>query len=140
MNYEVYCRTNPVIFVVPVFDQGVNKAATGKGELRIKSWKLCIVISAKTVNNMWALFNMYEPEHGWVDWPVVLVDESTEICLFIVGPRDPLGFEYNAIYPTKLKYVHGNGLNWALVLPIETILGTFWLSVKTLVFQLVDGR
>ena len=37
MNYEVYCRTNPVIFVAPVFDQGVNKAATWKGELRIES-------------------------------------------------------------------------------------------------------
>ena len=60
---------------------------------------------------MRAPFRVDKSKYRGIDGPVVFINKSAKkICSFIKRPRDPLGFENDAVDKTKIENIHSQGL------------------------------
>ena len=59
---------------------------------------------------MRAPFSVDKSKYRGIDGPVVFINKSAKkICSFIKRPRDPLGFENDAVGKTKIENIHSKG-------------------------------
>ena len=114
-NDSAHWRADPVVLVSPILNQGVNTTATGRSKFRVEPWQLGVVISCEAVNGVWTPFSIDNSEHGWVDGPIIFVDEPAQkIRFFIKRPGDPLRVKNDAVRKTKIENAHGQRLEMRL--------------------------